>query len=396
MLNVLMFIGISLMLVGGVYSIYQIVIIFYGINKLKIKSNLADPEYDDFISILIPAKNEEKVIGRCLDSILKQDYQNYEVIVVEDGSTDNTFNICKEYENKDKRIKCYHRDKSNGKPSALNYAFKLSKGNIIATFDADSVLQKNTLTQMLNEMHMKDLDALQGENFPVNANENIITEMSMIDYGMTKVALLGRSSLGLFLPLGGSNQYFKREVLEKLNGWDEKYLTEDLEISLRMKNFKVEYSPSVRCGQETPSTLKEFKKQRTRWFRGYHQTLFHSKKELKNLKDLDSLFVITAPLISSLWFLSLILIIISVIFYGLNIIELDFLIGFGIFLLTINIISIFLIIKKSKKLLKYIPIAYIYWFLTSLISLYSLMLEITNRKRNWEKVNKTGIITNLN
>ncbi|MGC8692108.1 MAG: glycosyltransferase [Thermoplasmata archaeon] len=395
MVNLIILIGISLMLLGGAYSIYQMVIIFYGIKKLNAFEEIQDPEYDDFISILIPAKNEEKVIGRCLQSILEQDYRNFEVIVVEDGSSDNTYSVCKEYEKKDSRIKCYHRDKSNGKPSALNYAFKLSMGNIIATFDADSVLRKDTLIQMLNEMHSKNLDAIQGENYPVNAKENIITEMSVIDYGMSKVALLGRSLLGLFLPMGGSNQYFKREILERLNGWDEKYLTEDLEISLRMKNFRVEYSTRVKCGQETPDTLKEFKKQRTRWFRGYHQTLFHSKKELKNLKDLDSLFVITAPLISSLWFLSIILVLIGIVISGVNGWELEFLIGFGIFVLLINIISIILITRRNNRLLKYIPIAYLYWTILSAISLYSLLLELTNRERKWEKVNKTGNVTDI-
>ncbi|MGC8598330.1 MAG: glycosyltransferase [Thermoplasmata archaeon] len=396
MFDLIITVAIILMLIGMIYSIYQLPIIFYGVIKLKNKEDIDDPEFNDLVSVIVPAKNEEKVIGRCLDSILNQTYKNIEVIVVEDGSSDRTLEICKEYEKKDKRIKCYHRDISNGKPSALNYALKISRGNIIATFDADSILEKDTIYRALIEMHSRNLDALQGENYSVNSKENIITRIGFIDQGLIKLALLGRNAFDLFLPLGGSNQYFRREVLEELNGWDERYLTEDLEISLRMniKNKKIAYSTSVRCGQETPSKMGEFVKQRTRWYRGYHQVLFHSKKEIRNKKHLDSLLVISAPLISSLWFISLILLAIGVIMHSITSTQLIFLIYFGLFLFVLNLISIILISIKNYRILAYLPIAYIYWFISSVISFYSLMLELLKRERRWLKVEKTGRVTN--
>ena len=395
MLSIITTIAIILMIIGAFYSIYQIPIMLYGLANLNKRKEIEDPEYDDLVSVIIPAKNEENVIGRCLDSIINQSYKNIEVIVVEDGSIDNTLKICKEYEKKDSRIKCFHRNISNGKPSALNFALKQVKGTIVATFDADSVLEKDTIMNAITEMHSRNLDALQGENYPINSKENLITRMSVIDHGMIKLALSGRNALELFLPLGGSNQYFKKEILEKLNGWNEDYLTEDLEISLRMniKKMKIEYSPDVRCGQETPSSLREFRKQRTRWYRGYHQVLFHSKKEMKSIKDIDSFLVIFAPLISALWFVSFVLLFISFFLHAMTNDELMFIFYFGIFLLALNLISIILISIKNYRLLAYLPVAYIYWFLSSIISLYSLILELTNRERKWVKVAKTGKIT---
>ncbi|MEM3439056.1 MAG: glycosyltransferase [Thermoplasmata archaeon] len=396
MFTLIVTIAIILMLVGIFYSLYQVPIMIVGLINLNRKEENEDPYFDDFVSIIIPAKNEENVIGRCLDSIIQQSYKNFEVIVVEDGSSDNTFKICKEYENKDDRIKCYHRDVSNGKPSALNYGFSISKGNIIATFDADSVLDKNTIYNALMEMHSKDLDALQGENYPINYKENLITRMAVIDHGLIKISLSGRNNINLFLPLGGTNQYFKREALEKLNGWNEKYLTEDLEISLRMnlKKMKIEYSTNVRSGQETPASPREFWKQRTRWYRGYHQVLFHSEKELKSLKDFDSYLVISAPLISSIWLIALVLLFLGFFTHTVTRMQFEILFYLGIFLLFLNVTILLLMSIKNYKLIAYLPIAYIYWFLSSIISFYSLILEVSGRERQWLKVTKTGKITN--
>src|SRR2546422_10963434 len=93
------------------------------------------------VSVLVPVKNEEKVVGRLLDALVRLDYpkENLEVVVVEDESRDRTLEICKGYSAKYPWIKVFHRDSSLGKGDALNFAFHRSTGEIVATFDADDV-----------------------------------------------------------------------------------------------------------------------------------------------------------------------------------------------------------------------------------------------------------------
>ncbi|MEM0124532.1 MAG: glycosyltransferase family 2 protein [Candidatus Micrarchaeaceae archaeon] len=386
--------GLVLIAIGSIYTIYQFPIMLSGYLNSKTQQKIEDPEFEELVSIIVPVKNEEKVIGRCLDSILKQSYANFEVIVIEDGSIDTSLSICKAYSEKDQRIKCFHRDQSTGKPAALNYALQFCNGDVIATFDADSVLDPDNLINALTELYNKHLDALQGQNSPINYRENLMTRMAIIDLGLIKYSLLGRTGLNLFLPLGGTNQFFKRSCIEALGGWNEQYLTEDLEISVRMnsKNMRTEYSTNVRCGQETPATMREFKKQRIRWMRGYHQVLFHSTKNMKSAKDLDALIVTSAPLVYTFWFVSMILLGIGGLIEKIPHLQLMFLLYAGLFLLILNVTSLFLITFKNYRFLVYIPIAYIYWFILSVISLYSLILELTGRERMWTKVSKTGNI----
>lgn len=104
------------------------------------------------ISIIIPIYNVEKYIGKCLDSILGQSFENFEVILVDDGSTDKSGEICKEYSNKDKRIKVIHK-KNGGVSSARNTGIKVSNGKYIQFVDADDYIDKNLLEYGYKKMN---------------------------------------------------------------------------------------------------------------------------------------------------------------------------------------------------------------------------------------------------
>ena len=97
--------------------------------------------------------------------------------------------------------------------------------------------------------------------------------------------LTGREHLQLFVPLTGSCQFVRRNVVEELGGWDENSLTEDVEFALRMveKKHLIKYAPDVCSGQETPSTMRPLFKQRVRWYRGYMETAIKYGRLLDNL-----------------------------------------------------------------------------------------------------------------
>lgn len=112
----------------------------------------------DLISVIVPVYNVEKYLNRCVESILKQDYENIEVILVDDGSTDNSGCMCdffqKKYPNK---IYCYHK-KNGGLSDARNYGIKYSNGKYIVFVDSDDWIEKNTIKKAHNEILQQNAD----------------------------------------------------------------------------------------------------------------------------------------------------------------------------------------------------------------------------------------------
>lgn len=107
--------------------------------------------YQDLISIIVPIYNSEKYISSCIDSILKQKYTKFELILVNDGSTDNTENICKKYQAKDQRIK-YFKKLNGGVSSARNYGLAKVSGNWLCFIDSDDVVTESYLNSLIDNI----------------------------------------------------------------------------------------------------------------------------------------------------------------------------------------------------------------------------------------------------
>ncbi len=404
-MDILQVIGLALIAIGLVYVIYQFPILFYGyrdFTKYDIDfSKLDDKQFSGFkmyrpmVSIIVPAKNEETVIARTIESILNQSYTNFELFVVVDNSSDDTYKIAKEFEQKDTRVKVFNRVDGKNKASALNFCFQKSKGEIIATYDADTVLLKNTLENAVYGMNYFNVDVLQGYNSYINREENIFTRLAVIDEILVKATLIGRTHLNLFVPVAGSNQYFKRRVIKNIGGWNDKFLTEDLESSVRISNarYKSAYLSSAKVLQETPASYSEYFKQRTRWLRGYHQVFFHSKKRFSTFTDFDALMIVLAPTFSGIMFFGWLYI--SLLnFYNPFVHSMrTYFISLIIISLIIYASAFLLVLIKKKQNAIYLPLIYVYLTINALISIYTLVLEITGAKRVWHKVKKTGKTT---
>jgi len=149
------------------------------------------------ISIIIPTYNRAHLILETLDSILLQSYQNWECVIVDDGSTDNTAEILSKYVAKDDRFKYYKRplEKLKGPNSCRNYGFEKSKGNLIQFFDSDDVMKLNCLEAKAS-LFTKGLDLvickLSLYDFEKNVEireSNIVTDDLIFDYFSGKIAL---------------------------------------------------------------------------------------------------------------------------------------------------------------------------------------------------------------
>jgi cellulose synthase/poly-beta-1,6-N-acetylglucosamine synthase-like glycosyltransferase len=388
------------------WTIYNGSIIYVGVkNKHKYldlkNKNEALPKF----SIIVPTKNEETVIRRCLDGLLEVDYpkDKMEIIVVDGNSTDTTGKICSEFTTKYPEIfKVITEKASKGKPTALNLALPHITGEIVGVFDADSLPEKEVLRKVTSHFNDKKVIAVQGRTTSINEKRNILTRVIAMEEKAWFQALLGgREKLQLFVPLTGSCQFVRRNVLEELGGWDETSLTEDVELALRLveKNHLIKYAPDVCSGQETPNSLGELIRQRVRWYRGYMETALKYGRLLDNLnrKTVDAEISLAGPFMMVISLLSYINWFFIALFLSESNPILNFT-GLVIVLTAVSMISIGIALTASERPIKlrnilWIPSIYAYWLVQMCIAGWAFLKLVFRRKRVWSKTVKKGFTT---
>jgi cellulose synthase/poly-beta-1,6-N-acetylglucosamine synthase-like glycosyltransferase len=354
------------------------------------------------MSIVVPVKDEEKVIERLLKALIRLDYpsKKKEIIIVEDASTDRTPEICRDYaERYLGTIKFFHREISRGKPSALNYGFKKAKGEIVAVFDADNVPESDTLIKATKYFEDPSVAAVQGLTCTINAEENMVTKIISYEEAVwLKNYLRGKDALKLFVPLTGSCQFIRRNIAEEVGFWDEGCLAEDLEMSARIteKGYSTRFAPDLISWQEAPSKLTHLIKQRVRWYRGYMEVAIKYGRFLKNLekKTLDAEVTLMGPYVLSAFFLSFILSLYFSVFpiydsFLLVMTEVTLLLTMFT-LLTAGIALIYATKPMRVKNILWLPFIYVYWSLQCVLTTYALLQVIFRRPRRWTKTEKTG------
>jgi cellulose synthase/poly-beta-1,6-N-acetylglucosamine synthase-like glycosyltransferase len=259
--------------------------------KNKETSKTENLTYQPTVSILIPAHNEEQVIGRILQGIAKLTYpkDKLQVIVVDDASTDKTGKIAEEYSEEYPYVKVVHRSKKEGKrgkASALNAGFKHATGEIILCFDADYYPQRDIVEKLTKNFVNPKIGAVQGRVVVLNEPQNMVTRLVALErIGGYCVDQQARDNLGLITQFGGTVGGFKRDLLESLGGWDESILAEDTDLTFRvyLAGYKISYVNDAECYEEAVESWRAYWKQRYRWAKGHMQcALKHSFKVLKS------------------------------------------------------------------------------------------------------------------
>jgi len=359
------------------------------------------------VSILVPVKNEEKVVGRLLKALLNLDYpsQKAEIILIDDGSTDKTIEICKGYVAKrPDRIRLLHRSISDGKPSALNYGLKYAHGEIVATFDADNVPESDTLLKAVEFFEDSSVDAVQGTICSINADENMLTKFLSYEAAVRfKAYMQGKDVLKLFVHLAGTCQFIRRNVLMKIGGWSKESLSEDMEISARLtkNNCTIRYAPDIRSWEENPSTLSQLLNQRLRWYRGCLDAALKYGKLVKTptLRAIDAEITLVAPTMLTVSFLGF-LMGLCISFFPVTydpvlmfLAQTTMILTF-ITLLTAGLALIYVTKPRRIANLLWLPFIYVYWTLQTFVASYALMQIVFRRPRKWKKTKRTGVVTN--
>ena len=240
--------------------------------KLQKYPEVINKDYRPFITVMIPAHNEESVISNTVKNILSMDYENFEVIVIDDRSTDNTASVIKDLEKNHANVKALIRDKNAfpGKSAVLNDAFKIAKGDAILVFDADATVDPNFLNIMVPKLEPKDVGAVQARKIIRNKNVNLLTRCQNNEYTMDAHLQVGRDSVKGAVELRGNGELIKREAIEDIGGWNNYTIVDDLDMSTRLhiKGWDIRFCIDAVVYEEGIIYIKPLYRQRRRWLEG--------------------------------------------------------------------------------------------------------------------------------
>ena len=254
------------------YCVYMQVALKHQKIKLRKKPEELNWNYKPFVSVMIPAHNEQDVIQKTVENILEMDYEKFEVIVIDDRSNDNTAEKLKELEQKYDKVKALIRDKNAfpGKSAVLNEAMNIAKGEAILVFDADARVKPDFLTQLVPHLEKDNVGAVQARKVIINREENFLTRCQDNEYALDTHFQVGRNSIKGAVELRGNGELIKREALADINGWNNYTITDDLDMSTRLhiKGWDVRFCADVCVYEEAVVKFIPLLKQRRRWVEG--------------------------------------------------------------------------------------------------------------------------------
>lgn len=328
-----------------VFAIMSSYILLSGISIVTMRRYLRENSFVDYqvilnsdmaprLSLIAPAYNEQLSIEDNVQSLLSLNYSNYEIIVVNDGSKDNTLALlitAYELEAVDylpqgelatKKVRQVYKskkrsfkkltviDKENGgKGDALNVGINYSKNPYVVCIDVDCILEKDALLKLAKPyLELSDQRVIAtggvvriansciaegGRLTQIMAPEKLLPRIQVLEY--LRAFLLGRmawSKLNGLLLISGAFGMFDKDIAVKAGGYNTKTVGEDMELVVRMRRYMIEkglpynvfYIPDPICWTEAPETKSVFKKQRSRWTRGTMETLWIHKKMFFNPK----------------------------------------------------------------------------------------------------------------
>lgn len=217
----------------------------------------------ELISVVMSVYNSEKYLAEAIESVLKQTHENFEFVIVNDGSTDGSLNIINKYQKVDKRIVLLNRKNNKGLPYSLNEAIEKSKGKYIARMDADDISCIERFGRQLNYLKENpEIDILGAQEINIDKNGN---ELSIGPHKPLGYKLIKKIS-EFSCPLNHPTYMVKKEVYERLNGYREEFIyAQDYDFILRAidKGFIVENMPDNLLYYRTfPGEQSSLKRQR--------------------------------------------------------------------------------------------------------------------------------------
>lgn len=247
-----------------VFSIYLIL----WTDGAKHERKLPEPSAWPHVTVIIPSYNAKKTIFDCIAACRKMEYRGkFDLLVVDDGSTDGS----REMLEGTAGITLLKNKRNAGKAAALNFAMKHAKGEIVACVDSDSYPRSDALDKAVRHFSEDEKVAAVVVFICVNKPRTLLEKMQEIEYWLSFGFFFKTvASIDALYVIPGPTALYRKQTIIALGGFDEKNLTEDMEIALRLQKegYKIRTCHDTVVHTDVPSTLPRLFRQRLRWYRG--------------------------------------------------------------------------------------------------------------------------------
>jgi len=274
-------------------SFFSLYLGIFWLHIVSLKDSAPIPELKElpFVSVIVPARNEEKTLWKTGHSLVSLDYprEKLEIIFVDHGSTDSTAAIVEKliryYPTQHIRLIQHPHAKGDMKAHAFNEGLRHARGTFVACVDADTLVLKDALLQMLPHFHNKNVGAVIS-TIKVHQPKNIYERIQHLEYIFATFIRGLMSKIDTLHVTPGALSIYQKELLDRLGGFDEHNLTEDLEMAMRLRSlgYIIKHARGSVTYTKVPDTFRKHWEQRVRWFRGFIFNSFKYKGMLFNRK----------------------------------------------------------------------------------------------------------------
>jgi len=288
----------------SLYFLFLFILLYLQGKKEMLFTPLLTKKYS--ISFVVPCYNEESSIGKTIENLVNNGYSNLKkIIVVDDCSMDNSYNLIKEYQKKYPRlVQAVQTPKNTGNAAgAKNYGAQFVKTELIAFTDADSFPEKGSIEKMIGYFDDSEMGVVVGSILVQNRG-NFLTKLQYIEYIIIKFSRKLMEFIDVIFVTPGPLVIYRKKIFDKIGGFDDKNMTEDLEITWNIisHGYKVKMNAPARVYTIAPEKWKEWFNQRIRWNVGGYQAMI---KYRKRYFDSGMLGFFIMPMFLLYWFISL-------------------------------------------------------------------------------------------
>ncbi len=399
----------------GKYFLYMFISPWYDVSVAisNAKNYFKIKKYKPLVSVMIPAWNEEIGILTTVRSLLKSTYRNIELVIVNDGSTDNSDNLIKafieKYNSKKSGVKksieiIYNYKHNEGKGAALNTAIELSKGDILLSIDADCIVCKNTIEKFVSYFANPEVMAAVG-NVKVGNTNTLIGVIQYLEFLFSFYFKKADSIMNSIYIIGGAAGAFRRETFEKVGVYNTKNITEDIELSVRIQSagLKIVYAADALVYTEGADEVQGLLNQRLRWKRGRFET-FNQNLDLffsfqKHHRKILSWIILPFSYFGELQLSLEIFFLTFLYIYSYLINDFSSFISGVIVVSTMFFVQMFFDDKETKKGLSFyilLPIGWLLFYFVTFVEFNALVKSIwgmvRRREVKWQKWARKGVM----